>query len=71
MIDLKNNNYRNIYFVAKALNNNIPNINYSKKNQYCEISKIEWFDYDTALNVMRPYNLEKKELLSQINCILT
>jgi len=35
-----------------------------------EVSKIEWKNLDDALSVIRPYNLEKINLLKQVNKIL-
>ena len=63
---INNNNYRNIYFIAKALNNNIPNINYSKKNQYCEISKIEWFNKNNTIYKIRHYYKEKINIVNKV-----
>ena len=63
------------YGIIGINNDALKDFNYDiqerlKGQRYNNI-KIEWFDYNTALNVMRPYNLEKKDLLTQINCILT
>ncbi len=65
--------YKHNYYIASLKENEKVSfkIDVNNMHQVTEISKIEWFDYETALNVMRPYNLEKKDLLSQINCILT
>ena len=58
--------YRNIYFLGKSKNNFIPNINYNKKYQFCEISKIDWYDYNNALTKIRPYYYEKQNILKSI-----
>ena len=38
--------------------------------QKSEVSKIAWLSYDEALQKIRPYNLEKKQVLSKINTLL-
>jgi len=38
--------------------------------QKTEISKIEWKTIDECLEIIRPYNLEKKELIKNINKLL-
>ena len=63
---INNLKYRNIYFLGKSKNNFIPNINYNKKYQFCEISKIDWYDYNNALTKIRPYYYEKQNILKSI-----
>ena len=36
-----------------------------------EISKIEWKTFNDSISAIRPYNLEKKRILSNINIVLT
>jgi len=38
--------------------------------QVTEVSKLEWKTVDKCLEAIRPYNLEKKELISNINKVL-
>jgi hypothetical protein len=35
-----------------------------------EISKIEWKSFNDCLTSIRPYNLEKKRVLSNVNIVL-
>lgn len=63
---INNLKYRNIYYLAKTNNEIIPKINYRKKNQYCEISKIQWFNYKNAIHKIRNYYPEKKKILNRI-----
>ena len=57
--------YKHRYFVGKV--NNI----FEKHNfQKSEVSNIKWFNYTEASNIIRPYNIEKKDLLTNINSIL-
>ena len=58
--------YKHRYFVGKI--NNI----YKKHNfQKSEVSNIKWFSFEEALEMFRPYNNEKKEILTNINTVLT
>jgi len=38
--------------------------------QITEVSKIEWKTIDQCLDSIRPYNLEKKKLITNINKVL-
>lgn len=38
--------------------------------QQSEVSKIEWKSLDECLESIRPYNLEKKQLIININKVL-
>jgi hypothetical protein len=38
--------------------------------QVTEVSKIEWKSLEQCLEAIRPYNLEKKELIININKVL-
>ena len=35
-----------------------------------EVSLVEWKDYESALSAIRPYNLEKIDILKNANAIL-
>ena len=58
--------YKHKYFIAYMDNNNIKLDNYQKS----EVSKIEWKNYDDCIKYIRPYNLEKIDLIKQVNHIL-
>lgn len=62
--------YKHIYFVAKFNGNKKPYINQNNKDQISEISKIGWFTYEEAISMIRPYNVEKKNVLNSINNLL-
>ena len=49
------------------MNNNVQPEHEFQKN---EVSNMEWKYYDEALNVIRDYNLEKKNVLIQVDKIL-
>ena len=58
--------YKHKYFLA-YMNETIDILhNYQKS----EVSKIEWKTVDECLESIRPYNLEKKQLITNINKIL-
>lgn len=60
--------YKHKYFLANLkepyIENNLFNF------QKTEVSKIEWKTLDECLSCIRPYNLEKKKLISNINKLL-
>ena len=58
--------YKHKYFIGY-----IENIEDNLNNyQPSEVSKIEWKTLDECLNSIRPYNLEKKQLIININKVL-
>lgn len=61
--------YKHKYFLAY-----LNNMNYIEENfnnyQTTEVSKIEWKTIDECLESIRPYNLEKKQLIININKVL-
>ena len=58
--------YKHKYFVAMMEN---PN-ELSNPYQYTEVSKMEWKSFDQAMNLIRPYNLEKKEVMIRVEKML-
>jgi len=61
--------YKHKYYLAYMDIVRENDINHAYKNS--EISKLEWFSYDDACKIIRPYNLEKKNILEKVNKILT
>ena len=59
--------YKHKYFLAYINNDTEPIKNYQKS----EVSKVEWKDYESTLNLIRDYNLEKIDLIKQVNKLLT
>jgi 8-oxo-dGTP pyrophosphatase MutT (NUDIX family) len=58
--------YKHKYFLA-CINEEMEDLdNY----QVTEVSKIEWKTLDNCLESIRPYNLEKKKLITNINKVL-
>ena len=57
--------YKNIYYLMYL--NKIKNYNTFQKS---EVSQIKWCNLEEALKLIRPYNLEKKEIINNIDEIL-
>jgi len=57
--------YKNIYYLMYM--NEIKNNNEFQKS---EVSQIKWCNLEEALDLIRPYNLEKKEIINNIDKIL-
>ena len=58
--------YKHKYFVACLTNSNVSLENF----QISEVSKLDWKTLDQCLEIIRPNNLEKKELIVNINNVL-
>jgi 8-oxo-dGTP pyrophosphatase MutT (NUDIX family) len=58
--------YKHRYYLAYLDNNVKPQYAFQKT----EVSKMVWKGLDAALNLIRPYNLEKRELLQRVNKLL-
>lgn len=58
--------YKHKYFLA-GFNKNINSLN---NYQRTEVSKLEWKTLEECLESIRPYNLEKKQLILNINKVL-
>ena len=69
-VGTNNVRYRHIYFIGKCITDKIPTINKDNKIQISEVSNIGWFDLDTAISKLRPYNIEKKKVLKKVNEII-
>ena len=58
--------YKHKYYVGQIELGQQP----CKEFQVNEISKIEWCTYEKVLELIRPYNLEKLEVLRKVNTLL-
>jgi len=60
--------YKHIYYIAKyrGFNKNFK-INKNNFNQVSEVSDINFYTYEECLDLIRPYNQEKKDMLSEIH----
>jgi 8-oxo-dGTP pyrophosphatase MutT (NUDIX family) len=63
--------YKHKYFLGALNNFNDFDIVDDLSNfQRSEVSKLEWKTFDKCLESIRPYNLEKKEIIKNINKVL-
>lgn len=60
--------YKHKYFLAKLNSSEKPND--MKNYQSSEVSKMEWKTLEDCLDSIRPYNLEKKQLILNIHKVL-
>lgn len=58
--------YKHKYFIANMDNSVIPTTLY----QETEVSKIKWMRYETCIQIIRPYNLEKKDILKKTEILI-
>jgi 8-oxo-dGTP pyrophosphatase MutT (NUDIX family) len=65
--------YKHIYYVAIAKDNINNNFTIDKYNfnQVSEISNIKWYSYKECMNIIRNYNIEKKNVLEKLHKTLT
>jgi ADP-ribose pyrophosphatase YjhB (NUDIX family) len=61
--------YKHKYYLAYMDIDSSDDTTHEYKNS--EISKLEWFSYEDACKIIRPYNLEKISILEKVNKILT
>ena len=57
--------YKHKYFVARSCQSTQKH-----KFQESEVSDIQWFSYEEAMDKIRPYNMERKQLLTLIHSML-
>jgi len=64
--------YKHIYYIAEAKETLGNDIEIDKNNffQMSEIGNIEWVTFIDALKKIRPYNIEKKNMLDKTNKVL-
>ena len=65
-IGTNHKSYKHKYFLAFMNKSN----NFLKNFQKTEVSKMEWKLLENCIESIRPYNLEKKQLISNINKVL-
>ena len=66
-IGTNHKSYKHKYFLAYM---NDSEEDYLNNFQVSEVSKLEWKSINKCLEDIRPYNLEKKELITNINKVL-
>ena len=58
--------YKHKYYIACMTNNTLDIQDYQKS----EVKNIKWMSFDECLNYIRPYNLEKINIIEKINKVL-
>ena len=66
-IGTNHKSYKHKYFLAYYSNDSLDDLN---NYQIEEVSKLEWKTIDQCLESIRPYNLEKRKLITNINKVL-
>lgn len=59
-------NYKHIYYLAQSFNKSELKINDDNIFQKIEISDIKWFTFSEAMEKIREYNTERKEVLKKV-----
>jgi aspartate carbamoyltransferase regulatory subunit len=60
--------YKHIYYIAQINEKNfILKIDNNNLNQKIEIGDIRWFNFKESLNIIRDYNIEKKNILYNLH----
>jgi 8-oxo-dGTP pyrophosphatase MutT (NUDIX family) len=58
--------YKHCYYIANIPENVKPLTSFQKS----EVSKLEWKSFEDAIDIIRPYNFEKKAVLERVNDLL-
>ena len=58
--------YKHIYYIGESIVNVPLSINKDNFSQVSEIRTIKWFTYNEAVDIIRPYNNEKKDTLIEL-----
>ena len=60
--------YKHIYYISQINNKNFElKIDNNNLNQKIEIGDIRWFNFKESLNIIRDYNIEKKNILFNLH----
>ena len=62
--------YRHIYYLASVNSDIDVKLDIHNKSQISEISDIGFYTYEECMNMIRPYNIEKKQVLKIVNDII-
>ena len=62
--------YKHIYYIAQTISDKVPKLSKNNKNQLAEIGDINFVNYQEALLLIREYNLEKKNVLTNLHSLI-
>lgn len=63
--------YKHVYFVGRCLKHRSVSLAQADAEQLAEIGDIGWFSAEQALNMFRPYDVEKKMLLMRLDNVIS
>jgi len=58
--------YKHTYYIGEVINHTYQLQNY----QRCEVGDIQWFTYEECVKHIRPYNIERLNILNQVDTML-
>ena len=58
--------YKHKYYLAELVSENTSTSNFQRS----EVSDMKWLTLDECLSIIRPYNLEKIQVIKDINNVL-
>ena len=62
--------YKHVYYIGLYISDDNISIDTSNKHQVAEVGDIGWYSYLESLDLIRPYNIEKKKALTRSNDII-
>lgn len=62
--------YRHVYYLGYCSKAKKKLFNPFNKQQAKEIKDVDWFPFEKALSNIREHNIERRELLKRINCLI-
>ena len=62
--------YKHIYYIGECLSERKIKVDPENKFQATEIGGIDWFNLTDSLSKIRPYNMEKKDVLRKVHKLL-
>ena len=67
ILGTNNVKYKHIYYTAQIITDKVIKIDEENFDQISEIGDIGYFNYEKSFNLIRPYNIEKRKVLTKIN----
>lgn len=59
--------YKHVYYIVKMKDNiKCPSVDYNNLLQIGEVKNIGWFNYDECMTLIRPYDVEKKNVVDKV-----
>jgi len=58
--------YKHIYYIGYATNDKIPIVDSADMHQTTEIGDIGYYTYNDVMNMIRPYHIERKKIVTKL-----